>query len=116
MPRRTKLLTGAEARPNPTGKQHTSPCSDCPWARAALPGWLGSMSAEEWLQLAHGEGGADCHAIQDAQCAGLAVYRANNCKSLRDPEAFRLPPNRTTVFSNPNEFRNHHATLPRKKS
>jgi hypothetical protein len=96
-----------------TRKQHSSPCSDCPWARKSIKGWLGHMSPEDWLQLAHGEGTADCHGTQQAngdawECAGLAIYRANMCKSVRDPNVRRLPADRITVFATPNEFRNHH--------
>jgi len=88
--------------------QHRQPCSDCPFARVALPGWLGSVSAEEWIQLAHGEGTAECHAILEQDCAGLAIYRANVCKSPRDPNALRLPPDTVKVFARPQEFLDHH--------
>jgi len=105
-----KMITANEAKP--TKKQHTSPCSDCPWRRDSVKGWLGEMSAQEWRDLAHGEGSADCHALTqpngDAwQCAGLAIYRANVCKSVRDPKALRLPADRVKVFSF-GEFVKHH--------
>jgi hypothetical protein len=105
-----KLITANEA--SVTKKQHTSPCSDCPFRRDSVPGWLGSMSAQEWRDLAHGEGSADCHATKQADgsawaCAGLAIYRANVCKSVRDPKAMRLKPDTKTVFSF-GEFMKHH--------
>jgi hypothetical protein len=106
-----KLLTTDDAVA--TKKQHKSPCSDCPWARKSIKGWLGNMSAEEWLALAHGEGIADCHGTKQSdgsawECAGLAIYRANVCKSVRDPAVMRLPPDRVKVFSWGTEFLAHH--------
>lgn len=91
-----------------TKVQHTKPCSDCIWTRASLPGWLGNMSAEEWLAAAHGEGKADCHVFRPHQCAGMAVYRANVAKSPRDPSTMRLPADRVNVFATPQEFLQHH--------
>ena len=44
-----KMITANEAKP--TKKQHTSPCSDCPWRRDSVKGWLGEMSAQEWRDL-----------------------------------------------------------------
>lgn len=88
--------------------QHTEPCSDCPWDRSALPGWLGSLTADEWLQAAHGETLLGCHTMAGAQCAGGAIYRANLCKIPRDPSLLRLPSDRETVFDSPREFREHH--------
>ena len=107
---REKFVSANEAKV--TKKQHTSPCGDCPWRRDSIKGWLGDMTAQEWLQMAHGEGKADCHATMQAndepwQCAGLAIYRANVCKSVRDPEAMRLPADRVKVFSF-GEFVKHH--------
>ena len=67
-----QLLTHHEARH--TKAQHKTPCTDCPWARKSLAGWLGGTTAQEWIDIAHGEPGtADCHTT-DKQCAGLAIY------------------------------------------
>ncbi len=90
-----------------------SPCHDCPWARESIPGWLGSLSKEEWRDLAHSEGRADCHAFKDMDggafdCAGMAIYRSNVLKRVRDKNALRLPANPILVFSNPGEFLEHH--------
>jgi len=106
-----KLVNGEDAAP--CAKQPAKACSDCPWARAALPGWLGSLSADEWLAVAHGESTADCHALKSEDdepwaCAGLAIYRRNVGKSVRDPEALRLPADRERVFTTPMEFKEHH--------
>lgn len=96
--------------------QHKKPCGDCPWRRNAIPGWLGNMTPEEWLQAANGDGVIDCHTVVGSpqpQCAGAASYRANTCKSPRDLRALRLPVDRTRVFSSPSEFLNHHKRLKR---
>lgn len=88
--------------------QHTKPCSDCPWARTSLRGWLGSMTSQDWLEVAHGEARVDCHALKGAQCAGIAIYQANVGKRPRNPSTLRLPADREAVFASPPEFLEHH--------
>lgn len=62
---------------------------------------------------AHGESTAECHIILgDHHCAGLAIYRANVFKLLRDPKGFRLPANREAVFDRPEQFLEHHHGIP----
>jgi hypothetical protein len=100
-----QLVTADQAKPRKT--QHKSPCSDCPWARKSIPGWLGNMTADEWLQAAHGEALIDCHTISNQQCAGSAIYRANVCKSPRRADLLRLPADKIKVFSF-GEFKAHH--------
>lgn len=87
--------------------QHTSPCSDCPWARDALPGWLGANTPEEWLQFAHRDVVIPCHVLNGAQCAGAAIYRANVLKIPVEPN-LQLPKDKGKVFATPNEFLQHH--------
>lgn len=115
---RGKLITSDRAQP--VAKQITKPCSDCPFARASLRGWLGPLDADAWVRLAHGEGYSECHTtfIRDngedrpADCAGLAIYRANVVKVPRDPEALILPSDKTLVFASPAEFLAHHKRWP----
>lgn len=92
----------------PCNTQPTKPCSDCPFARSAIRGWLGTMSPEDWMKAAHGESLIDCHTLIGPQCAGAAIYRANMCKVPRDSSQLRLEPDRKLVFSTPNEFLEHH--------
>lgn len=92
----------------PAKGQHTMPCIDCPWERSAIPGWLGGGSVEEWLECAHSDELVDCHALTGAQCAGIAIYRANVAKVPRTAAVLRLPANPKTVFAIPDEFRSHH--------
>jgi hypothetical protein len=105
--KRKQLISSDEAVP--AKSQHKRPCSDCPWSRGALPGWLGGFTVDEWLAAAHGEEHIDCHTLKGAQCAGAAIYRANVCKSPRDPAALVCEPDAAKVFTTPAAFRDHHA-------
>ena len=106
MNRRGQLITREEAKV--AKGQHKSPCSDCPWARRSLAGWLGDTSREEWFSDAHNEVRIDCHTKIGAQCAGAAIYRANESKLPRSSELLKLPADREKVFAGPQEFWDHH--------
>jgi hypothetical protein len=97
-------------------------CAECPWARDSAPGWLGPLTADEWLTLVHGEQPIACHTtIVDAdengegdwsdprmrQCRGAAIYRANVGKMPRRPDVARLPADTERVFGW-HEFKEHH--------
>lgn len=98
-----------------------NPCNECPWRRISLPGWLGPFTAEEWNEMAHSDAAVACHTtIHDAvdgegdwddprlrQCAGIATFRTNICKSPRDPEVATLPRDTENVFGY-GEFVAHH--------
>lgn len=88
-----------------------APCSDCPWRRDSLAGWLGPNTPAEWVALAHGEARIDCHALRGPQCAGAAIYRANVSKRTRGAQ-LRLPSNVVAVFAAPSEFLQHHERKP----
>lgn len=90
--------------------QHTRPCSDCPWRRDSLPGWLGEMTADAWLECAHGESIVQCHTVSNPaiQCAGLAIYRRNVAKLPRPPSLI-LEADRVAVFASRTQFKEHHA-------
>ncbi len=88
--------------------QHKIPCGDCPFRRVSAPGWLGEYEPQDLLEYAHGEVKYDCHTKTGSQCAGMAIYRGNMCKSPRDKSILALPANRSVVFSTPKEFINHH--------
>lgn len=105
-----QLISNAEAKR--ARSQHTKPCSDCPFARTALPGWLGSMTREEWVHALHSDCRIECHALLGAHCAGAAIYRANVCKRIVDPEGLTLPPDDDLCFSQPKEFLDHHSRGP----
>ena len=73
-----------------------------------MPGWLGGYPVAEWLQLAHGEEEPGCHITTNQSCAGLAIFRANIAKRVRDPDALRLPADKVNVFATDGQFRTHH--------
>lgn len=104
-----QLISSDEA--TPATHQHTGPCSDCPWSRKALNGWLGGATSDQWIRAAHSDALIECHTKTGAQCAGAAIYRANVCKSVRPP-LLTLPRNKDLVFAWPTEFHEHHAKLP----
>lgn len=93
--------------------QHTTPCSDCPWRRDSLNGWLGGHTAEEFVDIARSDFPYPCHTIKNQQCAGMAIYRRNTLKAPRPP-AIMLEKDKETVFATPMEFTAHH-TLGKKK-
>jgi len=103
---RRRLITYDQA--TTSTHQHQQPCSDCPWHRESLPGWLGSLTPDQWIRDVHGEVLILCHAVIGPECAGAAIYRANVGKRPRDPKRLMLPPDRATVFATPLEFRQHH--------
>lgn len=87
-------------------KQHTKPCKDCPWRKVSAPGWLGGFSVQYWLSAAHSDVVIQCHTNDLHQCAGMAMYRSNVCKSVRAP-MLDLPSS-PLAFSNPFDFSKHH--------
>lgn len=100
-----KLISSAEAKHAKC--QHTTPCSDCPWRRDSLQGWLGGESAEQWRRTAHSDALVECHSLTGAHCAGIAIYRANVVKRVDFP-GLRLLGNTALVFDHPDQFINHH--------
>lgn len=98
------------------------PCPECPWRKGSEAGHLGPHRAEEWLQLARSDDPAACHMTLDGkkgwgspnvkQCAGLAAFRRNNCKSSRrkdDASNGEIPDEwRQDCFRNGQEFLDHH--------
>jgi len=89
--------------------KHKTPCRDCPWRRKAGPGWLGSeQTPEQWAETAHSDAYVECHVNQGKQCAGVAIFRANNCKVPRQRDNMRAKPDHKKVFSSSVEFVEHH--------
>ena len=97
----------------PVRRQHERPCGDCPWRRIAVPGWLGSLSPQMWLEAVHGESEIECHTRAGLQCAGAAIYRTNVAKRPRERSLLVLPADKVLVFATPREFLLHHTRLER---
>lgn len=110
-------------------KQHERPCAQCPFRRGSTPGWLGGLTPEEFRELAQSETRMACHVRAGhhvnykhpdptlPQCAGRAIYWANQCKQARDTSLLRLPSDPVTVFKWPKEFIEYHScTVHRKPS
>lgn len=93
--------------------QHKKPCSDCPFARTSLPGWLGGESVDAWMKEAHGNLDIPCHTLRGAQCAGSAIYRTNVLKRNVADGVLLLPADRERVFATPMEFMAHHNSGPK---
>lgn len=99
-----KMIAGSDRT---SSKQHQTPCSDCPFRRDSVMGWLGGYEAQEFVRLGHNDQLYNCHTIINQQCAGLAVFRANVIKRC-DPPLLRLPADRIKVFGWDDEFLAHH--------
>lgn len=94
------------------------PCDECPWRRNSARGWLGPLSADDWLALAHADAPIACHKTIEVseqwtdatrQCAGAAIFRGNVCKSPRDPRVAVLHADRDRVFGWNDQFKAHHS-------
>jgi F420-0:gamma-glutamyl ligase len=107
MTKRRQVISTAEAKPCKT--QHKKPCSDCPFARTAVKGWLGGYTVDQYLALVHmTEKRIDCHTKLGPQCAGAGIYRSNTLKDPRSKELLVLPADKKLVFATPAEFKEHH--------
>ena len=95
MAKRKKLVTIDEAVEAP--KQHTKPCSDCPWSRESLKGWLGGVDPMTWLREAGTDHPIPCHTVSNQQCAGAAIYRLLSMIRLAKSSTRTPQPGKTTV-------------------
>lgn len=97
------------------------PCKACPWRTNSPKGWLGASTPVEFLQQSEAEIQMPCHlhvdydsaewqdeALKVPQCAGRAVHFANRCKRPQNSDLLVLPADRQAVFSNPQDFIDHH--------
>lgn len=100
--------------------QHKKPCKECPFRKAAFPGFLGASTPEEFCDTAMSESRMPCHmtvnydrpgweaAVMVApQCAGRAIFHANQCKLPKNPHLLRLEPDES-VLAFPKDFLAHH--------
>lgn len=103
------------------------PCSDCPFRRKSIPGWLGRSSPEGFLDCMQRNEPLPCHQTIDyedpdwlvkwteqgddtgSMCAGALIFLAN--KLQRHPFK-KLPKDTELVFANSLEFVRHHRESP----
>lgn len=101
------------------------PCKECPWRIESAAGWLGPLSVDEWIMLAHSDEPIACHLTisetdengvgswdQDKikQCRGAANYRRNVGKSPRNPNAL-VGEQDDSCFASPMAFKDHHERI-----
>lgn len=100
-------------------KQHTKACSACPWRKDSTRGWLGASTPVEFLQQSEAGIKMPCHSTIDYEkpdwetdvisaphCAGRLAHMRNRCKGT-EPGMPKVETD-TNVFSNPQDFINHH--------
>jgi len=107
-------------------------CDECPFRKAALPGWLGPHSIEDIEKVVHSEEPFICHEEieelsvrgleseeieQEGQhCVGMLRYRNAMCKRSRDEETAQAQMELKTVPDQdlipPRKFREHHEKKP----
>ncbi len=102
--------------PNP------KPCGACPFRRESVAGYLGHDNPQYFAALAMSDHEMPCHLTVNYekrgweerakrtahQCAGRAVFLANQCKLPVNRAIKLLPADRKTVFQFAHEFRAHH--------
>jgi hypothetical protein len=103
-------------------------CDECPFRKAALPGWIGPHSIEDIEKVVHSEEPFICHeSIEEMMvrgyegeeieehgqhCVGMLRYRNAMCKRSRDPETAQAQLDLKSVPDEPmipaTKFREHH--------
>lgn len=100
------------------------PCSDCPFRRKSMPGWLGAGSPESFLDCIQRDEPLPCHQTIDyddpawlekwtaqeggSMCAGALVFMANKLQRPKTRGFPTMPPDKDQVFANSLEFVRHH--------
>lgn len=104
------------------------PCSDCPFRRASMPGWLGAGSPESFLDCLQRDEPLPCHQTINyddprwleewtaqqggSMCGGALIFSANKLQRPRTRGFPTLSPDRVAVFSDSLEFVRHHREAP----
>ncbi len=107
------------------------PCNDCPFRKNSLKGWLGGVSVQETIQIAHSEYDFQCHKTRVSEedyeheedyleaeekiqhCVGRLLYAAKNFKMFRRKDLQELTDelekeNSMDNILNFKEFKEHH--------
>jgi hypothetical protein len=98
------------------------PCSDCPFRRKAMPGWLGASSPEGFIDCMERDEPLPCHQTIDYDnnphwlvewmhqktgnmCAGALIFMANK---IQQHPFQKMAKDHENVFSNTIEFVRYH--------
>lgn len=106
------------------------PCRVCPFRRAAVPGWTGAATPEEFIDATLDDATMPCHQTVNYEenwwqaemlhpdstvqhCAGARIFYRNQCKRSREPivataDAVSRPQPSAAVFKTRAEFLEHH--------
>ncbi len=109
---------------NIDGKQHTTPCADCPFRRTVEAGALGGSPSHVYVGQVEAGFVIPCHSSIDyddpdwkakasrpggvSQCAGAAIFRANIEREKENRGLIKLPKDTDNVFASYREFVSHH--------
>ena len=105
--------------------KHKKPCSECPWRRKSLNGWLGGYPLDDFINNIQFDGAPlPCHKTSHFAkdpldeddldfCAGALIFMKNSCKYPHHPEygdvLEKIEKDTDNVFHWPQEFRDHHS-------
>lgn len=96
--------------------RHKTPCSECPWRKKSVKGYLGGNTVEAYaLPVRHGVP-VPCHMSGGAKttmCAGSAIVMQNSCTVPRDDhQAKQIDKVRKSrdVFQFVTEFERYHGS------
>lgn len=106
------------------------PCKECPFKRTSIKGWLGEVSFDPmgfitphwqgdaplpchmWVLVQDGDWESGDYATLSELCQGFLIFAKNTCKMPLEPVTAKAvretTPNRELVFSNLQEFVDHH--------
>lgn len=99
---------------------HATPCSECPWRKAAPQGWLGGFEPEQYADPVANNEVTACHNRdfgpdddETAFCAGALATMSNACisawKSEGADDSKKLVGKREDCFQHPAMFYEHHS-------
>lgn len=99
------------------------PCSDCPWRKNALPGWLGNHDVDYFHDVFEQDFPYPCHQTMGKPnehiCTGLVFTRVNSCKISKYPGPLKETENalrdvQNNCFDNIHQFKDYHSKFKKK--
>lgn len=106
------------------------PCSECPFRKIHMPGWLGPWKAQDIVNFVHRDGGLACHRTvrkdgKDTEgvqaCAGAAIHMNKSVKCSKHKDMRELQDKMETapadvidgIIKWPHDFIAHHEQTPK---